>query len=84
MTPSLVIGCLWVIAAAIVAMLPMKRQYVPGVTLLCAAPLLIIWLGIDYGVWVGLIGLFAFVSMFRNPLRYFWQRARGHQPKVPE
>ena len=84
MNVSVVIGALWVIAAAVVAMLPMRRQYVPGIALLCLAPVLIVWLSVDYGWWVGLIGLFAFVSMFRNPLRYFWQRARGQHPEVPE
>ena len=49
----------WVFASAIVAMLPMRHQYVPGVILL------------------------AFISMFRNPLRYFWARARGQRPTLP-
>jgi|GEM_PF-2090217 len=30
MTVPLILGALWVIAAAITAMLPMRRQYVPG------------------------------------------------------
>ena len=81
---SLVIGCLWVLASAIVATMPMKRQYVPGVSLLIAAPFLIIWLAYDYGWWVGALGLFALVSMFRNPLRYFLARARGQNPELPK
>ncbi len=82
MTLSLIICCLWVLASAVVALLPMKHQYKPGFTLLLAAPLLIIWIGYDYGWWVGLIGLFAFGSMFRNPLIYFYRRFRGEDPKV--
>lgn len=84
MTTSLVIGCLWVIAATIVALLPMQRQYVPGVALLIAAPVLIVWLGLDYGWFVSLLAAFAFVSMFRNPLRYFYRRARGDAPEMPK
>lgn len=84
MTLSLIIGCLWVLASAVVAMLPMQRQYVPGVALLIAAPILIVWLALDYGWWVGVIGLFAFVSMFRNPLRYFLAKARGQAPVLPK
>lgn len=84
MTLSLILACLWVIASTIVAMLPMKRQYVPGISLLIAAPILIVWIGYDYGWWVSIIGLFAFVSMFRNPLRYFLARARGERPELPE
>ena len=84
MTPSLILACLWVIASAITAFLPMRRQYVPGIALLVAAPVLIIWLGYDFGWWVALIGVFGFVSMFRNPLIYFYRRLRGENPEVPK
>ncbi len=84
MTPSLIISALWVLAATAVALLPMRRQYVPGVTLLVLAPVLIVWLVLDYGLLAGVIALLAFVSMFRNPLRYFWRRARGERPEVPK
>ena len=74
MSPALVAGALWVVASAVVAMLPMRRQYAPGVVLLLAAPLLIGWIGWAHGwVWVVPAGL-AFVSMFRNPLRHLWAR----------
>jgi hypothetical protein len=84
MNASLLLGCLWVVAATIVALLPMKHQYVPGVTLLVAAPFLIGWLAWDYGWWVGILGLLAFVSMFRNPLIYLYRRARGERPEIPK
>ncbi|MGI1661092.1 DUF2484 family protein [Palleronia sp. KMU-117] len=77
MSLSLTLGCLWVIASAITAMLPMRLQYAPGVVLLLAAPVLLILLGIEHGLlWAG-IGLFAFVSMFRNPLIYLGKKALG-------
>lgn len=74
----------WVFASALVAMLPMRRQYIPGVALLIAAPVLIFFIGREVGWWAALLALFAFVSMFRNPLRYFWARARGQSVEVPK
>lgn len=74
---------LWVVAATVTAFLPMRRQMVPGLALLIAAPLLIVWLGIIYGWWLAALGLAAFASMFRNPLRYLWARARGQTPELP-
>ncbi|THH39058.1 DUF2484 family protein [Aliishimia ponticola] len=74
----------WVLASSVVAMLPMRRQYVPGVMLLIAAPLLIIWIWLDIGWWAGMLAAAAFVSMFRNPLRYLWARLKGQTPKLPD
>lgn len=75
---------LWVLASAVVAMLPMRHQYAPGIVLLAAAPLLILWVGAAYSWWTALLALFAFVSMFRNPLRYAFARARGERPEIPK
>lgn len=75
---------LWVFASAATAMLPMRHQYVPGVTLLIAAPILIVLIGMELGWWVSVLALAAFISMFRNPLRYIWARARGHKPELPK
>ncbi len=74
----------WVIASTIVAMLPMRMQYVPGVMLLIAAPILILWIGLSVAWWAGILALLAFLSMFRNPLRYFLARARGQRPELPK
>lgn len=83
MTP-IILSALWVLAATITALLPMRRQYVPGVTLLVLAPVLIIWLGYAHGWWLSLAATLAFVSMFRNPLRYFYRRARGEHVELPK
>jgi hypothetical protein len=84
MSSPLILGCVWVIAAAVVAMLPMRRQMLPGLALLIAAPALLIWIGLVHGwVWLG-FGLFAFLSMFRNPLLYFLRRALGRPAPLPE
>jgi Protein of unknown function (DUF2484) len=83
MTAPLVIGCFWVLAAAATAMLPMKRQMVPGIALLIAAPILLVWIGWVHGwVWA-VVGLLAFLSMFRNPLIYFARRAMGKPVELP-
>ncbi len=75
---------LWVFAATFTALLPMRRQYIPGVTLLALAPVLIVWLGYDFGWGWSVAAFAAFASMFRNPLKYFYARARGQNPEVPK
>ncbi len=80
----LILGCLWVLAATVTAMLPMRRQMVPGLALLAAAPVLLLWIGWVHGwLWLA-IGLFAFLSMFRNPLLYFLRRALGRPAPLPK
>jgi Protein of unknown function (DUF2484) len=84
MSTPLILGCLWVLAAAATAMLPMRRQMVPGLALLAAAPVLLVWIGWVHGwLWLA-FGLFAFLSMFRNPLLYFLRRAMGRKAPLPK
>ena len=84
MSLPLILGCLWVLAAAATAMLPMRRQMVPGLALLIVAPGLLVWIGLVHGwLWLA-IGLFAFLSMFRNPLLYFLRRALGRPARMPK
>jgi Protein of unknown function (DUF2484) len=84
MSLPLILGCVWVLVAAVTAMLPMRRQMVPGMALLAAAPVLLVWIGWVHGwLWLA-IGLFAFVSMFRNPLLYFLRRALGRPAPLPK
>lgn len=83
MSLPLILGCVWVLAAALTAMLPMRGQVWPGSVLLLAAPVLLVWIGIAHGwIWVAL-GLAAFASMFRNPLIYLVRRAMGQRPDIP-
>lgn len=84
MSQSLILGGLWVIAAAGVALLPMRLQFPPGIALLIVAPVLVVWIGWEHGwVWLA-FGLFAFVSMFRHPLRYFLYKALGWPTSRPK
>jgi Protein of unknown function (DUF2484) len=85
MSLSALLAVIWVFAATGVAMLPMRRQFPTGMVLIAAAPLLIAWLAYDYGWIAGIGALAAFVSMFRNPIRYYWRKWRGPQnPPQPE
>lgn len=84
MSTPLILGCLWVLAAAVTAMLSMRSQMVPGLALLAAAPVLLVWIGHAHGwLWLA-IGLFAFLSMFRNPLLYLLRRALGRPAPLPK
>ena len=84
MTTSVILAVAWVFASTFVAFLPMRLQYVPGVALLIAAPFLMVYIGIQHGIIAGLAALAAFISMFRNPLRYFWRKWRGLETEVPK
>ena len=86
MSGSLIVGALWVIAAALTALLPMRRQMVPGLVLILAAPVLLVWIGREHGFWWLAFGLFAFLSMFRKPLIHFARKALGlpaPDPRLP-
>jgi hypothetical protein len=79
----LVLGCVWVLAATLTALLPMRRQMLPGLVLLALAPVLLVWIGIEHGMWWTVAGLLAFASMFRNPLIALARRALGLPVEVP-
>lgn len=77
MSLPLICGAIWVLAAALVSLIPMPAQKAPGLVLLIAALPLILWIGATEGwVWAGL-AVFALVSMFRRPLAYLWRRLTG-------
>ena len=84
MSLPLILGALWVIAVALTAALPLYYQRYPGLPLLIAAPILLVWIGTVHGwLWVA-VGLFAFLSMFRRPLNYLIRRALGLPlPEIP-
>ena len=69
-SPPLAGGIAWILAASLVAALPMRRQFAPGFLLLLAAPVLVAWIGAVHGVLPAAFGVFAFLSMFRRPLRH--------------
>lgn len=82
MSLPLLFGCVWVLLATVVATLPMRRQFPPGIALLIAAPVLLGWIAWEHGFWIFGVGLIAFVSMFRHPLRYLLRRARRDKAEI--
>lgn len=77
MSLSVLLSCIWVLACTVVAFLPMRRQYAPGIALLATLPVLLVYLGIQHGPWVPLVLLIAAISLFRRPLGYFLRYLRG-------
>jgi hypothetical protein len=84
MSLPLILGCFWAVAAGLTAMLPMRMQYAPGLFLLVAAPVLIVWIGVAHGVWAAALAFLGFASMFRNPLIYLARKAAGRPAHRPE
>ncbi|MEP1766361.1 MAG: DUF2484 family protein [Sulfitobacter sp.] len=74
----------WVFAGVGVSMLQIRQQFIPAGILMIAAPVLIVMAGMQFGWIYALLGGAAFVSMFRNPLRYLAARLRGEHPEIPE
>lgn len=75
MSLPLILSCLWVVAASIVAFLPMRLQFVPGLVLLLLAPGLILWVGASHGWLWSIPAALALISMFRRPLGYLVRKA---------
>jgi len=75
MSSPLIFACLWVLLGAITAMLPMRLQFAPGLSLLVAAPILLIWIASVHGIWIAVFAALAVISMFRRPLMYFGRKA---------
>ena len=79
MSLALTLCCLWVVAAAGVAMLPMRLQYAPGLLLLILSVPLLGLVGLSHGwIWVAIV-LLAVISMYRHPLTYFAKRLTGRE-----
>ena len=79
MTPSLVLACLWAVAANVLAMLPSRNNYWRRAYLLMAigVPILgfVTW---QNGPWMGLLVLAAGMSVLRWPVIHFgrWMRRK--------
>lgn len=84
MSLTLILACLWVLAATGVAFLPMRTQFGPGILLLVAAPVLLYLLAKQYGLIVFALAFAAFLSMFRRPLIYLSRRVLGRHSETQE
>lgn len=83
-TPTLVLACLWVLVATLVAMLPMRWQFAPGSALLVISPVLIWRLGAEYGWLAAVLALLAVLSMFRRPVQFYLRRILSRGREAPE
>ena len=77
MNAALIAGCIWALLSTVVALLPMRLQYVPGLTLLILTLPLLAWIAVSIGIWVALIALLAALSLFRHPLIWMARRAKA-------
>lgn len=84
MSDSVVLGAFWVLAASITALLPIRKQFAPGVVLMLLAPVLVWFLGWQHGWIAATGGAVAFLSTFRKPIRYYWRKWRGQSDPKPE
>lgn len=66
---SIVAICIWALATMGLAPLPIKYQILPGIGLLLALPVLLVWLARDHGALPVVVCIFAAVSLFRKPLK---------------
>lgn len=76
MSLSLFFASLWVLSATLIAMLPMRLQFIPGLSVLILALPMLGFIAYQHGIWLCLIGVLAVLSMFRRPLIYYVGRLR--------
>lgn len=80
MTTSLILACVWIVAANVAAMLPSKRNHWPQAYALIAVGIpLLGYITYENGPWWGLAALFAGASILRWPLRFLaaWVREKA-------
>lgn len=77
MSGSLILACLWAVAATVVAALPPRAGLRHAAVLLILAGIPILgWVTLDNGPFWGLAALAAGASMLRWPLVCLWRRFR--------
>ena len=78
MSVAIVMACLWLISANVVAMLPSRDHHWTAAYLLTAfgVPLLG-WLTIEHGPVAGMLALAAGASVLRWPLIFLMRRLKG-------
>ena len=78
MTTSLFLACLWAIAANLLAMLPSKdNHWTRAYALIALGIPLLGYVTRENGPWIGMIALFAGMSVLRWPLRHLLRWLRG-------
>ena len=73
MTLSLILACLWLLAANLIAMLPSRDHHWRAAYILIAIGIPILgYVTFQHGAFVGLLVLAAGASVFRWPVYYLW------------
>ncbi|WP_417243278.1 DUF2484 family protein [Celeribacter sp.] len=68
--------CIWALATMALAPLPLRHQKRIGPVSLLMLPVLLIWLGRDYGAVPVLMCIVAAMSLFRKPLAALFHALR--------
>ena len=78
MSLSLVAVFVWLIAANLAAMIPSRDNHWRRAYVLIALGIpLLIWFGIENGMWAVALVVLAAASILRWPLRYLWRWLRA-------
>ena len=79
MTPSLILACLWAVAANLRAMLPSRDHHWHAAYVLTALGISLLgYVTYENGPWIGLLVLGAGMSVLRWPLIYLARWLRRH------
>ena len=80
MSAPLILACLWAVAANLIAILPSRRNHWPAAYALIAAGIpLLGWVTYAHGPWIGLLVLFAAMSVLRWPVYHLFRRIFGRR-----
>ncbi|MCT8161032.1 DUF2484 family protein [Pseudoruegeria sp. SHC-113] len=85
MTPSLILACLWVVIANLIAMFPSKHHHWPAAYGLIAVGVpLLGWVTYQNGPWIGLAVFAAGASTLRWPLLYLGRWIKRQLSPAPK
>lgn len=85
MPMSLILACIWVLGANLLAMTPSRDNHWRAAYILIAVGIPILgYVTWQTGPWIGLICLVAAMSILRWPLVYLWRWVRGSRQELAE
>lgn len=88
MSTSAILVLLWLVAANVAGMLPLRGNHWPAAYVLIAIGVpLLGYVTYENGPWIGMLALAAGASILRWPLIYLWRwirRVSGAEPKTEQ
>ena len=93
MTISLILGCVWIFVANVIAMIPSRRHHWPEAYVLIAIGIpLLGYITYENGPIIGFVALMAGISILRWPVRYLGRwlvrvlagRSKAHREAEPD